>query len=268
MLGLGSGFYKLAGEDNSAMIYKRMSELANYADLDIHFDFSTLSGDHGDAVTAATNLATGLSPQDYAIVSNEGAPTLDRTSLSRACVDFPNSGDNDNILDMAASYTTSGKPMTFFIVFQWDAAATTTLVASADDGDEDYFLLTTGGRGKIRMDGGAVTNLITGNTTGSTIAYTPVINTPIVYLIQRVADGSFNVYADNNLLIAYASDPGGRNDDANFTLGAIGGTTSGSIVDFNGKVCEVGLYDADIGDAGVSILLESLCTKWGIDRRK
>ena len=91
--------------------------------------------------------------------------------------------------------------------------------------------------------------------------------------IDKVAlkeDGSFNVYADNNLLIASVNDPGGTNDDANFTLGAIGGTTSGSIVDFNGKVCEVGLYDADIDESGanIAILLESLCTKWGINRRE
>jgi len=262
MLGLGTSVTSI----DSGQIYKELSELSNHADLDIHFDFSTLEGDHGDAVVDVLNVgATGVT---NSIDSAEGAPTLDRTSLSRACVDFPNSGDNDNILDMAANYTTTGKPMTFFIVFQWDAAATNTLVTDADDSADDYFLLTTGGRGKFRMAGGSVTNLITSNTSGSTVDYTPVINTPIVYLIQRVADGSFNVYADNNLLIAYASDPGGRNDDANFTLGAIGGTTSGSIVDFNGKVCEVGLYNADIGDANVQILLESLCTKWGINRRE
>jgi len=262
MLGLGTSVTSF----DSGQIYQELSELSNYTDLDIHFDFSTLTGAHGSEVDTVTNL--GQTGGANSITSNEGAPTLDRTSLSRACVDFPNSGDNDNILDMAASYTTTGKPMTFFIVFQWDAAASNTLVANADDSSDDYFLLTTGGRGKFRMAGGTVSNIITSNTSGSTIAYTPVINTPIVYLIQRAEEGSFNIYADNNLLIAVISDPGGANDDANFTLGAIGGTTSGSIVDFNGKVCEVGLYDADISDSNIPFLLESLCTKWGINRRE
>ena len=262
MLGLGTSVTSI----DSGQIYKELSELSNYLDLDIHFDLSTLSGDHGDSVVDVVNV--GAKGATCSIDSAEGAPTLDRTSLSRACVDFPNSGDNDNILDMAASYTTTGKAMTFFIVFQWDAAATNTLVATADDSDDDYFLLTTGGRGKFRLAGGTAVNVTTSNTSSSTINYTPAINTPIVYLIQRVVDGGFNIYADNNLLIASVDDPGGFNDLANFTLGAIGGTTSGSIVDFNGKVCEVGLYDVDILEGNIAILLESLCTKWGINRRE
>ena len=257
MLGLGTSVTSI----DSGQIYKELSELSNYADLDIHFDFSTLSGDHGDAVTAVNNL--GVTGVTNRINSAEGAPTLDRTSLSRACVDFPNSGDNDNILDMAASYATTGKPMTFFIVFQWDAAATNTIVANTDDGDDDYLLLTTGGRAKFRMAGGTAANIITSNTNGDTVDYTPAIGTPTVYLIQRAGDGDCLFYADNNILIAALGDTG----DANFTLGAIGGTTSGSIVDFNGKVCEVGLYDEDISVDNVAILLESLCTKWGINRR-
>ena len=153
--------------------------------------------------------------------------------------------------------------MTFFIVFQWDAAATNTIVANTDDGDDDYLLLTTGGRAKFRMAGGTAANIITSNTNGDTVDYTPEIDTPTVYLIQRDSDGNCLFYADNNILIATLSDTG----DANFTLGAIGGTTSGSIVDFNGKVCEVGLYDEDISVDNVAILLESLWTKWGINRR-
>jgi len=258
MLGLGTSVTSI----DSGQIYKELSELSNYSDLDIHFDFSTLTGDHGDAVTSVANLGdTGLTNR---INSAEGAPTLDRTSLSRACVDFPNSGDNDNILDMAASYTTTGKPMTFFIVFQWKTAGTNTIVANSDEGDEDYIQLATGGRMKFQLAGGTTANVRTSDTNDSTVDYTLAINTPTVMLIQRNEAGSFYFFHDNNIYTAFLADTG----DANFTLGAIGGTTSGNIPDFNGKVCEVGLYDADIGAAQVKILLESLCTKWGIDRRE
>ena len=258
MLGLGTSVTSV----DSGQIYKELSELVNYADLDIHFDFSTLTGDHGDGVDTVANL--GVTAVTNRIDSANGAPTLNRTSLSRACVDFPNSGDNDNILDMAADYTTTGKAMTFFIVFQWDAASAQTFIANADDSDDDYLNLTTGGRLTWKMAGGSSSGVVTSNTNGGSISYTPALNTPTVYLIQRTVSGDCNFYADNNLLIAVLGDTG----DANFTLGAIGGTTAGTTDDFNGKVCEVGLYDTDIGDDNLPILLESLCTKWGIDRRE
>ena len=117
---------------------------------------------------------------------------------------------------------------------------------------------------KFRLAGGTAANAITSNTNNSTVDYTPAINTPTVMLIQRDASGISYFFHDNNIFTAQLADTG----DANWTLGAIGGTTSGSIVDFNGKVCEVGLYNADIGDENIPILLESLCTKWGINRRE
>ena len=258
MLGLGTSVTSI----DSGQIYKELSELSNYADLDIHFDFSTLSGDGDTEVTAATNL--GATDDTNDITSNEGTPTLDRTTLSRACVDFPNSGDNDNILDMAANYTTTARAMTFFIVFQWDAAAVEMLVANADDSSDDYIQLATGGRLKFAMAGGTASLVITSNTNNSTVDYTPAINTPVVMLIQREVGGDSHFYHDNNIYTAYLANTG----DASFTLGAIGGTTAGSLNDFNGKVCEVGLYDADIGSANIAPLLESLCTKWGINRRE
>ena len=258
MLGLGNS----ATSIDSANIYKELSELSNYSDLDIHFDFSTLAGDHGFEVDNVANL--GQTGSTNAIGSNEGAPALDRTTLSRACVDFPSSGDSDNILDMAADYTTTGKAMTFFIVFQWDAASGEVLVADSKSSAGDYVLLSTGGRMKFAMAGGTAQNIVTSNTNDSTVDYTPVVNTPIVMVIRRESGGDAYFYHDNNIYTAFLSDTG----DANFTLGAIGGTTYLTTADFNGKICEVGLYDADIGAANTVILLESLCTKWGINRRE
>ena len=48
MLGLGTAVTNI----DSANIYKELSELDNYADLDIHFDFSTIEGTNGIDVTA------------------------------------------------------------------------------------------------------------------------------------------------------------------------------------------------------------------------
>ena len=256
MLGLGTSVTSI----DSGQIYKELSELNNYTDLDIHFDFSIQSGNHGNAVTDVVNLGQA---EDYEINSAEGAPTLDKTSLSRACVDFPNSGDNDNILDMKNSFTTTAKAMTFFIVFKWDVVGVQILVADADDSAADYIQLAAAGRMKFKMAGGTTVNVATSNTSNSTVDYTPASGTPIVMVVRRESGGDSYVYHDNNIFTAYLADTG----DATFRLGAIGGTTSGSLSDFAGKICEVGLYDADIGVGNVAILLESLCTKWGINRR-
>ena len=258
MLGLGTSVTNI----DSANIYKELSELSNYSDLDIHFDFSTLTGTHGDEVEDVANL--GQTGSTNAIDSNEGAPQLDRTSLSRACVDFQNSGNNDNILDMATDYTTTGKAMTFFIVFQWDVAGVEVLVADSDDSSEDYIQLATGGRMKIAFAGGTATLVVTSTTNNSTIDYTPAVNTPVVMVIRRESGGDSYFYHDNNIYTSFLADTG----DATFKLGAIGGTTDGTLSDFNGRIGEIGLYDADIGATNVPILLESLCTKWGINRRE
>ena len=257
MLGLGTSVTSI----DSGQIYKELSELSNYSDLHIHFDMSTLAGDHGDAVTAVVN--TGSGGVGYRINSAEGAPTLDRISLSKACVDFPNDGDDDNILDMAASYTTTGKAMTFFIVFQWDAMDNQVIVADSDVTYEDYITLGVSAL-RIALDGGTASAVTFNNTDNSTISYSHEASTPTVLLIQRTSSGVCNFFHDNNLKTGFLADTGA----ATFKLGAIGGTTSSSIVDFNGKICEVGLYNADIGDSNIPIILESLCTKWGVDRRE
>jgi len=52
MLGLGTSLASI----DSHVIHKELSELDNYTDLDIWFDFSRTLGNQGDTVTAVTNL--------------------------------------------------------------------------------------------------------------------------------------------------------------------------------------------------------------------
>ena len=73
-------------------------------------------------------------------------------------------------------------------------------------------------------------------------------------------------YADNGLYIA-AKGNAAIKAAANFTFGAIGGTTSGSTSDLTGYIGEIGLYDADIGEAAIITLTKELSTKWGVNRR-
>ena len=262
MLGLGSGFYKLAGGDNSANIYKELKELSNYTDLDVHFDFSTLVGVHGSEVLNSVNLGAGGAALN--ITSNSGVPLLDKVSLSRPCVDFPNTGDDDITLNMANPFQTTGKAMTFFIVMVLDVDTTQMLVSGAPDGDQDFIQLFSAGRMRVRLNNGDATSVITSNTNDSTISYAPTVNTPMVMVWKKDSSGESEFFNDNGLFTAALTDTG----DANWTIQVFGGTTAGSNVDFNGKICEVGLYDADIGRNNSQILAKELSTKWGINRRE
>ena len=260
MLGLGTVVTSI----DSGQIYKELSELSNYADLDIHFDFSTLTGAHGDEVTAVTNL--GKTGANNDIDSNEGTPLLDRTTLSRSCVVFDGSNE---VLDLANSYTTTGKPCTFFIVFQRDDVSNDYVVANADDGATDFVRFTaSGGTDQTTMAGEDAVSTNTNNTnpTGTSINYTQVINVPTVIAFRRDTAGSIALYADNGLFIAQKTNAAIK-AAANFTLGAIGGTTSGSLADLTGYIGEVGLYDADISEEEIITLTKELSTKWGISRR-
>ena len=114
MLGLGSGFYKLAGNDNSGLIYKELRELDNYSDLDVHFDWSNETTNmgyaHGAAIEEADNLGAGGSTNRINTVT--GNPTMDRTTMTRGSVSFDGTGD---ILNMAAAFTSTAKAFTLCI---------------------------------------------------------------------------------------------------------------------------------------------------------
>ena len=258
MLGLGTAVTNI----DSANIYKELSELNNYADLDIHFDFSTIEGTNGIDVTAVKNA--GQAGVTNTIDSAEGTPYLDTITLSRHCVAFAGS---DDILDFNTSYTTSGKPCTFFIVIQRIDVSNDYVVANAHDGATDFVRFTASGATiQTAMAGETAVSTNTNSTAQSTIDYTQVAQVTTVLAFRRVTNGSIYFYADNGLYIAAKSNAAIK-AAANFTLGAIGGTTSGSLADLTGYIGEVGLYDADIGEEAIITLTKELSTKWGVNRR-
>lgn len=251
-------------------VYEELSNLENYTDLDVHFDFSKLTGSHGDEVTTVTNLGAGGS--DYDIDANDGAPTVDHTTLSNTSVSFPNSGDGDNFLHLKAPYVTSGKPMTLFFVIRKDTTVNEFLLASTKDSSMTDFVKITGSGSNSNVatqyDGASsvTTNIANTNPSGATTAYTVVTGVTSIIVIRRVAaeDGRTYIFADKNLYIARATT--GTQTGADFQFGAIGGTTAGTNNDWNGNLGEIGIYDADIGLDNIELLLQSLCAKWDVDR--
>ena len=264
MLGLGASLSLSAVEEP----YKELSELNNYSDLDIHFDFSILPDAHGTEIAAATNL--GQTGATNAIDSNAGTPLLDRSTMSLPSMAFDGS---DEVLNMTAAYTTTGKAFTFFIVMQRGDVTNDYTVASATAGGspsvpDDYIrFMTSGTVVHLALQNQTVVGITTNNTnpSSSTINYTAVEDVNMVYVINRNATGEVAIYSDNGLYIAF-KDNGPMKAGATLEIGHIGGTEAGDLADLTGNIGEVGLYDADIGAANSIILAEELSKKWGITR--
>ena len=256
MLGLGTTIASI----DSGQIYKELSELANYADLDIHFDFSTITGlVHGDDFEAATNLGAAGSGKN--IDGKNGTPTIDTTTMSRNSVSFDGT---DDILTMAAAYTTSGKAFTFFIVFNKVNDSNDLAVANAVNSDEDYFIIKDDGNDvQTRFNGEDAVSIAMDSTSNSTVNYSYTSTYNGVMVIRRESNGVVEIFVDNGVFAARKANTAVK-AGADFTLGAIGGTTSGSLADMGGTIGEVGIYDVGLSDANAIILAQELSRKWGV----
>lgn len=253
MLGIGSSSTSIA----CANIYKEISELANYADLDLHFDISLVAGADGTEISSASNLGQGSSLD---ITSNTGAPSLDASiAFARNSVKFDAA---DEILNMEAEYTTTGKAFTFFIVFKKADTSNDLTISSASNAnsiklEQDVVTMQLGSSAAFTVDHGT--------TSGSSVDYEIQASTPTLFLIRRNTGGSVFIYADNFIFIASKGNNAAK-AGATFAIQHIGGTEEGTIADFTGNIGELGVYDADITASNAEILMKELCTKWGITR--
>ena len=253
MLGLGASSTSIA----SANIYKELSELANYADLDLHYDFSLLTGADASEVTAATNLGAGGAT--YNIDSNVTTPLLDTTTLSRNSVLFDT---NNDVLNIAAEYTTTGKAFTLFVVFQKDDTSKDVVISA--DGNDNYLKIQQHSV-EFKLGTDSAFTITTNNTNNSSVNYSVVNEVPTVYVISRQTGGNINVYADNGFKIAGKANAAAQ-AGANFAVQEIGGT-AGTQADLLGNIGEIGLYDTNLTEAKCLVLTKELSTKWGINRR-
>jgi len=261
MLGLGTSVTNI----DSGQIYKELSELSNYADLDVHFDFSTLTGVHEEEVTAATNLGQGGAV--FNISTNNGTPSLDKENFGgRLSVAFATAGD---YFTLGRTFQSANKSFTFFVVLQRDNLEVNAIIGSSVEEETSNHVRFTGDGAEIETlmgtDEASITTTLN-STSGSTVNYTQVAGVPSVLVMRRDTGGVLYVYADNGILIAISS--GDMKQAANFRFLTIGGlihhhpTTT-----FDGHIGEVGIYDADIGDTAAITLSKELSTKWGVNRR-
>ena len=264
MLGLGASLSTQA----AVAPYLELSELNNYADLDIHFDFSALTGINGAEIAAATNLATGAgTPSNYNITSNSGTPLLDTVTMGLPSIAFDGS---DEVLNMAAAYTTTNKAFTFFIVLQRGDVSNDYTIASASasvtDVPDDYIrLMAEGGTVNIALENQAVVAIVTDSTAGTTTSYEAQESINMLYVIRRTTAGNTFIYADYGILIGSKTSTAMK-AGATLELGRIGGTEEGDLADLTGNIGEIGVYDVALSSANSIVLAQELSKKWGITR--
>ena len=261
MLGLGI----TAASIDSARIYREADEFDNAADLDVWFDFGTTTAAQDAEISSYTNLGAGGAT--YNITSNVSAPTYDYINMNRGSIKFDGSGNEALVLDSA--YSSTGKAYSWFMVLYRPDDSNDVALSDAADGDE-YFQLRGGGASvKIAMaDMSSDKTVSWGSTGGGTVAYTyqdasdAGSNGIQVIVFTRDSNGDVDVYnhfgqhiaTSNNAVIQSA---------ANITIGALGGTSSGSLGDLIGNIGEFGIYDAWIGVTDAQQLALNLATKWG-----
>ena len=254
MLGLGTSLTSI----DSANIYRELSELENYSELALHYDFSLLAGAHEARISSVTNMVQPGGAFD--ITSVIGAPTVDAsTAFSRKSVKFDAA---DEILNMDSEYTTAGKAFTFFIVFNKADVSNDLAVSSAANAnsiklEEDVITMQLGSSSAFTIDHGS--------TAGGTVDYEIQASTPTLFLVRRNNSGHVFIYADNFIYIALKSNAAAKAGET-FAIQHIGGTEEGTIADFTGNIGELGIYDLEIDIHNIEILMKELCTKWGITR--
>ena len=260
MLGLGTSITSI----DSELIYRELSELVNYTDLDVHYDWSNETTNmgyaDGDAVEEAENLGAG--GVTNRIATYAGGPKMDRTNMGRGSVLFDGT---DDILTMAAAYTTTAKQFTLFWVFQkanTDNEFLFSSITENDDIPDDYIRLADEDTFQFAMQNQTAVNI---NTDNSVVDYDMVANVSTVYVIRRLSGGSVVIYADNGLSIATKGNTAVK-AGATIEIGRLGGTIEGEFVELTGNIGEFGIYDVDIGDAAAITLSKELSKKWGVSR--
>ena len=275
-MGLGSGFGTLSTASSSAVILNSGFALADIGNLDLHYDFSLLSGSNGDNVTSFANSGGGGSDYDLSQSNAAFYPTLDTSELSLNSVDF---GTGD-FLELGSNYTTTGEAFTIFVVYEVDSTSDVDTFIAGDSGAINQFGVYNHKNVSTRFNGNeaaATTNAVeyirvdidtqdagySGSAT-STTAYTLTADPEILVLARDdSSDKEIRIYNKNKDLIGLSSSPSGAVSDTNFVIGQLGrqagggGTTAGVIG-------EIGVYDKKLTVSQVNQVVDFLKDKWSI----
>ena len=245
---------------------------ASISGLDLWYDFSTLTGSNGDAVSSFANAGDGGSDYDLSQGTGSQQPNLDTGELALNSLDF-----DDDKFQLANAYLTTDQTFSIFIVYEVDAT-----------GDVDTFIAgsTTGANQFGVYNHKNVTTRFNADVTGSlnnteyirtdqttqdagyggsattTTAYTLTAN-PEILVLTRAADEEIRIYNKAGALIGLSTSTTNNHTNTNFQIEYIGAQSNTSSPN-NGVIGEIGVYNKTLSADEVSSLVTHLADKWSI----
>ena len=245
---------------------------ASISSLDLWYDFSTLTGSNGDAVSSFANA--GDAGSDYNLSQETGSvqPNLDTSELALNSLDF----DNDKF-QLANAYLTTDKTFSIFIVYEVDATGDVdTFIAGSATGANQFGVynhknVTTrfnaGVSGSLNnteyvlTDGTGADPGYTGDATTIT-AYTLTAN-PEILVLTRGSDNEIRIYNKAGALIGLSTSTTNNHANTNFQIEYIGAQSNTGSPN-NGVIGEIGVYNKTLSADEASTLAAHLAAKWSI----
>ena len=264
MLGLGNSMTGGAALDTAFAP-------ADFGNLDLHYDFSLLSGSNGDGIASFSNGGAAGGDYDLRQTTASNQPTIDTSSMAANSAAFDNSNDK---LDAANPYVTTDQTFTFFVVFETGQAGADAFFAG-DVGDNLNFIQLAGANGVaiqtkfVGNTAGSNNSAITTKTNGTESAgtngdinHTFRVSTPEILIMTRDASENNRFFNHTGGLIA-TSTSDATDSDTNFRFQRIGSAGTGGSP-YDGNIGEIGLYNIKLSDSQVATLANYLATKWSV----
>ena len=246
---------------------------ASISSLDLWYDFSTLTGSDGDAVSSFAN--GGDAGSDYNLSQGTAGrrPLLETGDMALNSVKFDN---NDDRLSLDNVYVTTDQTFTFFVVFETGQAGTDIFMGGDNTVNNENFISLAGANGVAiqtrfkGVTGGSNNNTVTTKTDGTESGgtngdgnHTFRENTPEIMLMTRAADEEMRFYNFEGTLICTEDSATNNNANTNFRVQTIGADGGGSGA-HQGTIGELGLYNKVLSSGEISSLITHLASKWSV----
>jgi len=246
---------------------------SDISNLDLWYDFSTLTGSDGDAITSFAN--GGNAGSDYNLGQSDAGkkPLLETGDMALNSVKFDNSDDRLNLDNV---YVTTGQTFTFFVVFETGQSGSDVFFGGTST-DNDQNMISLAGANGVAIQtrftgtsGGSANNLITTKTDGTESGgtngdanYTFRENTPEIMVMTRADDEEMRFYNHNGDLICTEDSATNNNSDTNFRVATVGADGDGGGA-HEGTIGEIGLYNKVLTSTEISDLITHLKDKWSV----
>jgi hypothetical protein len=235
------------------------------SNLDLYYDFSTLSGTAGDDILTFVN--GGIAGTDYNLAGGTATkrPTIDNTTLEKPCARF----DGNDRFTLDNAYATSDETFTVFWVIKKDSVSESDLLIGGTEGAPINKLnpatanaLVTQFNGEV--DGGSdnsSVNLFLNNTDNGTVNE-PFTTATSLYIFTRDASEIMKLYSKDAFVAQGTSATDGA-ESTNFRVGMIGSESDGGAA-LTAYIGEIGIYNKVISDTERADLITYLKDKWAI----